>query len=106
MLPFYCAAWVRELKYSDDNSSVNTFNEDVEETLKLVLIPKKVWRMYDRYCYSVLTDHLPVNDNSVYVDRFGDKKARKIISFKRYLTVQEDIIQNEDSKVSETEKED
>lgn len=91
-IPFFCLCWVRELIYSDDNSAVNTFQTDVEDTLKLVVIPKSVWKMFDCYCYSVLTDHLPVVDEVVHVDRFGDKKARRIISFRDFKTIPKEFI--------------
>ena len=35
-------------------------NEDVTTTLRWCLCPKKVWKWYDRFTYSVLTDHLPL----------------------------------------------
>ena len=94
-IPFFCLAWVRELKFSEDNNvAVNTFDTDVEDTLKLVIIPKKVWQYFDCYCYSVLTDHLPVVDQIVHVEPRGDRKARKIISFKRYRTIPAEFIDN------------
>ena len=97
-IPFFCLAWVRELKFSEDNNvAVNTFDTDVEDTLKLVIIPKKVWKYFDCYCYSVLTDHLPVVDQTVHVEPMGDRKARKIISFKRYRTIPEEFVDNGDT---------
>lgn len=94
-IPFFCLAWVRELKFSEDNTAVNTFETDVEDTLKLVIIPKKVWKLFDCYCYSVLTDHLPVVDQTVQVHKFGDKKARKIISFRKYQSIPEEFTKDE-----------
>ena len=101
-IPFFCLAWVRELKFSEDNNvAVNTFDTDVEDTLKLVIIPKRVWRYFDCYCYSVLTDHLPVVDKTVQVIPFGDRKARKIISFKKYRTIPAEFIDNGEPAVKE-----
>lgn len=80
-IPFFLLMYVRELKYSDDNSAVNTFSEDVEESLKLVIVPKSTWKMFDCYCYSALTDHLPVNDKTV---KPKSLKAEHIISFKKF----------------------
>ena len=100
-IPFFCLAWVRELKFSDDNSAVNTFETDIEDTLKLVIIPKKVWKLFDCYCYSALTDHLPVVDKTVKVHKFGDKKARKIISFRKYQSIPEEF--TKDNETTETE---
>ena len=59
-VPFFVLIYVRELFYSEDSSSVNTFEEDVEKTLLLTIVPKSVWRKFDAYCYSKLTDELPV----------------------------------------------
>lgn len=94
-IPFFCLAWVRELKFSEDNSAVNTFETDVEDTLQLVIIPKKVWKLFDCYCYSVLTDHLLVVDQTVRVEQFGDKKARKIISFRDYKSIPKEFLDND-----------
>lgn len=91
-IPFFCLAWVRELKFSEDNSAVNTFDTDVEDTLQLVIIPKKVWKLFDCYCYSVLTDHLAVVDQTVHVEQYGDKKARRIISFRNYKSIPKEFI--------------
>lgn len=94
-VPFFCLSWVRELKFSEDNSAVNTFEEDVEKTLQLVIIPKKVWKLFDCYCYSVLTDHLPVVDQTVDVEDLEDKKARKIVSFRDYHSIPKEFLDNE-----------
>ncbi len=91
-IPFFCLAWVRELKFSEDNSAVNTFDSDVEDTLQLVIIPKRVWKLFDCYCYSVLTDDLPVVDQTVEVLPLGDRKARKIISFRNYKSIPKEFL--------------
>lgn len=95
-IPFFCLAWVRELKFSEDSTEVNTFETDVEDTLQLVIIPKKVWKLFDCYCYSALTDHLPIVEDTRKVERFGDKKARKIITFRNYKTIPKEFTSNED----------
>lgn len=92
-IPFFCLAWVRELKYSEDNTDVNTFETDLEDTLKLVIIPKKVWKLFDCYCYSALTDHLPVVETTVPVGE--DKKARKLVTFRNYKTIPKEFIDDE-----------
>lgn len=91
-IPFFMLSWVRELKFSEDNSAVNTFDDDVEETLRLVIIPKSVWKLFDCYCYSVLTDDLPVVDTVVPVFKYGDKKARKIVTFRDYKSIPKEFI--------------
>lgn len=85
--PFFYVAFVRELKYSDDGNSVNTFDSDVEDTLKMVLIPKSVWKCFDCYCYSALTDKLPVESRQKTVLKKDKKKVNYILTFKKFLTV-------------------
>lgn len=84
-IPFFLVAKVREERYSDDKGTVtNTYGEDVEENLKTVLIPKSVWKKFDAYCFSVLTDDLPV---SADVRDATDLKAREIVSFREFKTI-------------------
>lgn len=92
-IPFFLLATVREERYSEDGSTVNVYDDDVECTLRKVLIRKKVWKYFDCYCYSVLTDHLPVNDK---VEEVESLKADYVVSFSplhRYE--KKDIIFNE-----------
>lgn len=97
-IPFFCVAWVREMKYSgsdDGNGEVNVYSDDVEQTLRAVVIPKSVWRRFDCYCYSIFTDHLKVEERTKLVRKWDRKKARKIISFKNYQTIEKRFIDDE-----------
>lgn len=82
-IPFFLVAYVQECRYSDDGSTITTSNEDVENTLKRVIIPKSNWKYFDCYCYSVLTDELPV-EKTIQPNnkKTADLKARKILSFR------------------------
>lgn len=84
-IPFFMVAKVREERYAEDGTVVNSYNDDVEESLKTVLIPKSTWKKFDAYCFSVLTDNLPVSDN-VITDTV-DLKARDIVSFRKFKTI-------------------
>lgn len=79
-IPFFLVAYVREERYSDDGTVVTVNNKDVEQTLTRVIIPKSTWKKFDCYCYSALTDNLPVENKVVVTD---DLKARTIVSFKK-----------------------
>lgn len=95
-IPFFLILQVRELVFMDNTS--NDFNEDVEETLKTMIVPKRTWKLFDCYCYSALTDHLPVEDVTLNVK---DLKARDILTFKRnkkYYKVVE-VVPNDKEKV-------
>lgn len=78
--PFFVVAYVLECRYSDDGSITFAQNGDLSENLKKVLIPKKYAKYYDKYCYSVLTDNLPVEDRVV---KFAPTlKCENIVSFR------------------------
>lgn len=79
-IPFFLIAYVREDRYSEDGSVVNVSNSDVEDTLKRVLIPKSTWKKFDCYCYSKMTDNLPVSQKIVKTD---DLKIDNYVTFRR-----------------------
>lgn len=83
-IPFILLCHVRELRYSDDGQEINVYEGDVEESMRTVLVSKRVWKMFDAFCYSVLTDHLPVASDVVKGRELSDLKARKIVSFRKY----------------------
>ena len=78
--------WVREM--INVENGVNNFDDDVELTMKKVLIPFWYHHKYDRYEFSYLTDDLPkesipverhhgvVSFNPLYV-RKADKRKKK-----------------------------
>lgn len=79
-IPFFLLAYVQECRYSDDKSTINVNDEDVENKLRRVIVSKSTWKKFDCYCYSSLTDDLPVENKVV---KASDLKARKILSFKK-----------------------
>lgn len=81
-IPFFLVAYVREERYSEDGSSVNVYEEDVTESLRRVLIPKSVWKDFDCYCYSIMTDDLPVE--SKVIDKLPSLKCDEVVSFSPY----------------------
>lgn len=82
-IPFFLIAYVQECRYSDDGTVIQAQNQDTEDTLKRVIIPKKVWKKFDSYCYSYLTDNLPVETKLVNGKELKDLKARDIVTFKK-----------------------
>lgn len=100
-LPFFIKVNLLECRYSEDNSVIQTHDGDIEEELKWILIPKKVWKYFDPYCYSVFTDNLPV-ERIQKVGTVGKLKANEIISFRKFKTI-ERFIKN-DEKNNDEEK--
>lgn len=98
-VPFIAWTHMREERYTEDGSTVNSYNKDVEETLKTCLFRKRVFKMYDSHAYSILTDNLPVA-NIKRFNAFGsDLKARSLVSFRpEFLRLFEDIKKMEDNK--------
>ena len=80
-IPFFMVAYVRECVYSEDGSVYNTYESDLEETLKRVIIPKRVWKHFDAYCYSYVTDDLPVANKVRILSKKDSLKVKKLTSF-------------------------
>ena len=87
-LPFFSILWVREMFYSSENQTMNTTGEDLDLTLRKVLILNTTYKKYDCYCYSSFTDYL---DYQVVYDyeKLGihdDLKCYKLVSFQDYAS--------------------
>lgn len=80
-IPFILIAYVRENVYSEDNSVQNNFNEDLEDSLKRVIIPKSTWKKFDCYCYSIFTDDLPVESAVIDGSKLPNLKSPEILAF-------------------------
>lgn len=85
-IPFFLVAYVIENRYSEDKNVVSVDTSDIEEGLKRVLIRKSVWKKFDCYCYSALTDNLPVADNVVKLKKNASLKADEIVSFREFIS--------------------
>lgn len=82
-LPFFCVLYCREMMYTGEQEVVNTIGEDIEQSLLRVIVPKYIWRKYDRYCYSVLTDGLSVVGDPTDNRRAFDLKAHNVLRIER-----------------------
>ena len=101
-IPFFLVAYAVENRYSDDGSVVQVENQDIEEKVKRIIIPKRVWKYFDCYCYSTLTDDLPIN--SKFIDnnlQTIDLQAHNIVSFRDEFNIEKkecDLSERENSK--------
>lgn len=59
-IPFFLLVTVREERYSESGQTINSYNEDIDDSVKKVIVLKKVWQYFDCYCYSSMTDDLPI----------------------------------------------
>lgn len=87
-LPFFLIAYVVEDRYSDDGTIMATETQDIEDTLKKIIVPKRTWKYFDCYSYSVLTDDLSANNDIVNNNlQTKDLKAYNIVSFRNEFNV-------------------
>lgn len=95
-LPFFSIIWCREMAYSSDRDAqgvANVQNSDVEDNLKMVFVRNKYFRYYDTYCFSILTDGLPVSDDWYIIDIKEKAKTKHVLTFRkgRYKILGEDV---------------
>lgn len=95
-LPFISFLAIRENVYSADNGSViNSSNEDIERTLKKVIVFNKYYKKYDSYTYSIFTDKLESYDRLVKFVKNDELKADNLISFRDYKFLIKELKNNE-----------
>ena len=84
--PFITLMKVREMIYSEDASMNNNFTEDVELSMRTILIFNKGYKKYDCYCCSIFTDDLPyqVDYDKEMLTRFDSLKTRNLVSLQDF----------------------
>lgn len=88
-VPFMLLLDVRELLYDDTNSVVNSMSGDLDhEVNKWIFVPKKVWKVFDSYCYSILTDSLPVSKVPYNTDSL---KAETILQLREFVNLKKEV---------------
>lgn len=88
--PFISIASVRLMNYCSDNDSVlNLVNDNEEVSYKKVLMFNSIFKKYDCYCYSVLTDNLPVKNDIEPKKR--TLKTDNIVSFIKFKNLKKGV---------------
>lgn len=82
---FFLVANCREERYSEDGTDLNVFTEDVEKSLVKVFLSRKIFKKYDCYAFSYLTDHLALKNLTYYKTKYDSLKANQIPSFRGEL---------------------
>lgn len=85
-LPFITIMQVREMLYSEDNSMVNNAIDDIELSMRKVIVPNFTYNLYDCYCYSIFTDHLDyqVKYDTKKLTKDDDLKAYQLVTFQDF----------------------
>ena len=82
ILPFVLVK-LREERYSEDGMAINSYNEDIEDSLKTVIVPKWILNKYDPYSFSSLTDDLPHDSFSILLNKNSSLKVEHFTSFRK-----------------------
>lgn len=82
-IPFIAYCRMREERYTEDGSTLNVYDKDVEDSLKTCIFNKRVFKQYDPYCYSILTDNKDTCNIEKYNEIGSNLKANKLISFRK-----------------------
>lgn len=84
-LPFISLMYLREERFNSmQGVSTNIYDSDIEDSMKLYFLPNSVFKRYDQYAYSYLTDDLPIENNT---RKATTLKANNILSFKKWKTI-------------------
>lgn len=101
-IPFVIVMKVREMAYSYDNQgAMNVFNEDIEESMKTLIISKSIWKKFDYRCYSVFTDSKPLTKNILPKCKDRYLKQPTPITFRKFKTLK--IEEKESEKIENEE---
>lgn len=109
-LPFFSVIWAQEMAYSSDKDAqgvVNANNGDIEDNLKMLFVPNRYFKFYDTYCFSALTDGLPVFDDWYVLDKKASAKTKEVLTFRkgRYKVVSNIEKVSDQNKPEKEEKE-
>lgn len=80
-VPFISLCQVREMVYSDDNSVGNNVTEDLDLSMRTCFFFNRIYKKYDCFCYSTITDKKLYKVNYEYTFDKKDLKAYDIVSF-------------------------
>lgn len=83
-LPLISIFSIRKLLADVDESVVNTIS-DIDEESKFLIIPKRIFKYYDKFCYSEFTDDLPYDSDVRYLDSTCSLKTTLIPSVNPYI---------------------
>lgn len=79
---------VREM-VNIDESTINVVNGDVDKVsmsgFMKFRISKRIFKKYDYCCYSILTDNLPIANDTIKVVKRSDLKTSHILSLKNFI---------------------
>lgn len=84
-IPFVLIPSIREERYSEDGSTIQTDQNDIDnQGYKKCIIPKKIWKLFDCYCFSALTDDLEADNKVINGKKLRNLKTKNLVSYNQY----------------------
>lgn len=83
-IPFIAIFKLKELFSCGDNN-LNVNNGDLEDDSKIFIVwnKRRIYKMYDQYAYSYLTDDLPVSNKKFFIPKEMNKADRVFCFFEK-----------------------
>lgn len=93
--PFFSICSCREMIFSDDSQVANNVMEDLDLSMRKVFFFNRIYKKYDCFCYSTLTDKRLYKVNYDYEFDKKNLKAYDIVSFNVRLEPVNKQLQND-----------
>ncbi len=84
-IPFIMLFKLRQLIYIDENS-VNVFDSDISDSMKWYIC-KKPFKYFDYCCYSLFTDNLEKDNNTIAIGPKDSKKVKIMPTFRKFRSL-------------------
>ena len=104
-VPFFTIMKVREMMYSDDKNNItNIYDDDLELSMRTLLVRNRNYKRYDSCCYSIFTDDLPYEvDYDVETLRLFDSlKDRDLITLQEFGELLKVSVIDKENAINET----
>lgn len=91
-VPFFSVLRMQEVGYSADGNGIQSVaKDDIETTLRYVLVPNRYYKYYDTYCHSIFTDGLAPYKKVCYYGKGASLKSDLLVSFKDFKYLYENL---------------
>lgn len=104
-IPFFQILRVQELGYTNDKGSANIMNVtngDIEDNLKVMIVPTKYFKYYDSTCYSIFTDCLPIYKKETKHKSNKNLKTDILVSFRDFKYLYNNIEETKKNEKKDT----
>ena len=93
-IPFLTISKVKEERYDEEGATIQVNEGDQDKQYKYIIGTKSIYKKYDRYAFSVLTDNLKAENKQIDGTKVEDLKQRVIIGFREWKGVKKNDEEN------------